>query len=130
MSWLLLVASIVLEVLGTVSMKLSEGFSRPLYSALVALFYALSIAGLALVLKGIEVSVAYAVWSGLGTAFIAMVGVIVFGEALSVGQGRRSGPHRGGGGDAQYAQPDALEEPYSLNVGEGKFSEVRGAHDD
>ena len=102
MSWLLLMASIVLEVLGTVSMKLSEGFSRPLYSALVALFYALSIAGLALVLKGIEVSVAYAVWSGLGTAFIAMVGVIVFGEALSVGQGRRSGPHRGGGGDAQY----------------------------
>ncbi|HZC85097.1 MAG TPA: multidrug efflux SMR transporter [Rubrobacter sp.] len=83
MSWLLLVASIVLEVLGTVSMKLSEGFSRPLYSALVAVFYALSIAGLALVIKRIEVSVAYAVWSGLGTAFIAMVGVFVFGEALT-----------------------------------------------
>lgn len=84
MSWLLLVASIVLEVLGTVSMKLSEGFSRPLYSALVAVFYALSIAGLALVIKRIDVSVAYAVWSGLGTAFIAMVGVSVFGEALTV----------------------------------------------
>jgi small multidrug resistance pump len=84
MSWLLLVASIVLEVLGTVSMKLSEGFSRPLYSALVAVFYALSIGGLALVLKRIDVSVAYAVWSGLGTAFIAMVGVSVFGEALTV----------------------------------------------
>src|SRR5215216_3595338 len=84
MSWLLLVASIVLEVLGTVSMKLSEGFSRPLYSALVAVFYAISIAGLALVLKRIDVSVAYAVWSGLGKAFIAMVGVRVFGEALSV----------------------------------------------
>jgi small multidrug resistance pump len=84
MSWLLLVASIVLEVLGTVSMKLSEGFSRPLYSALVAVFYALSIGGLALVLKRIDMSVAYAVWSGLGTAFIAMVGVGVFGEALSV----------------------------------------------
>ena len=84
MSWLLLVASIVLEVLGTMSMKLSEGFTKPLYSALVAVFYALSIAGLALVLKRIEMSVAYAVWSGLGTAFIAMVGVSVFGEALSV----------------------------------------------
>ena len=81
---MLLVASIVLEVLGTVSMKLSEGFSRPLYSALVAVFYALSIGGLALVLKRIDVSVAYAVWSGLGTAFIAMVGVSVLGEALSV----------------------------------------------
>ena len=84
MSWLLLVASIVLEVLGTVSMKLSEGFSKPQYSALVAVFYALSIAGLVLVIKRIEVSVAYAVWSGLGTAFIAMVGVSVFGEALTV----------------------------------------------
>jgi small multidrug resistance pump len=84
MSWLLLVASIVLEVLGTVSMKLSEGFSRPLYSALVVVFYTLSIAGLALVLKRIDVSVAYAVWSGLGTAFIAMVGVSVFSEALTV----------------------------------------------
>ena len=84
MSWLLLVVSIVLEVLGTVSMKLSEGFSRPLYSALVAVFYALSLAGLTLVLKRIEVSVAYAVWSGLGTALIAMVGVSVFGEALTV----------------------------------------------
>lgn len=84
MSWLLLVASIVLEVLGTMSMKLSEGFTRPLYSALVTVFYALSIAGLTLVLKRIEVSVAYAVWSGLGTAFIAMIGVSVFGEALTV----------------------------------------------
>ena len=84
MSWLLLVASIVLEVLGTMSMKLSEGFTKPMYSALVAVFYALSIAGLALVLKRIDVSVAYAVWSGLGTAFIAMVGGSVFGEALTV----------------------------------------------
>jgi small multidrug resistance pump len=84
MSWLLLLASIVLEVLGTMSMKLSQGFTRPLYSALVTVFYALSIAGLTLVLKRIDVSVAYAVWSGLGTAFIAMVGVSVFGEALTV----------------------------------------------
>ncbi len=84
MSWLLLVASIVLEVLGTMSMKLSEGFTRPLYAVLVMVFYALSIAGLMLVLKRIEVSVAYAVWSGLGTAFIAMVGVSVFGEALTM----------------------------------------------
>ena len=84
MSWGLLVASIVLEELGTMSMKLSEGFTKPLYSALVAVFYALSIAGLALVLKRIEVSVGYAVWAGLGTALVAMVGVSVFGEAWTV----------------------------------------------
>ena len=83
MSWLLLVASIVLEVLGTVSMKLSEGFSRPMYSALVAVFYALSIAGLALVIKRIDVSVAYAVWSGMGTALVAMIGIWFFQESLT-----------------------------------------------
>jgi small multidrug resistance pump len=85
MSWLVLVASIVLEVLATLSMKLSEGFSRPLYSALMALLYALSIAGLALVIKRIEVSVAYAVWSGLGTALIAMVGVIFIRPLYALG---------------------------------------------
>jgi small multidrug resistance pump len=44
----------------------------------------LSLGALTLSLKRIDVSVAYAVWSGLGTAFIAMVGVSVFGEALTV----------------------------------------------
>jgi small multidrug resistance pump len=44
----------------------------------------LSVGALTLSRKRIEVSVAYAVWSGLGTAFIAMVGVSIFGEALAV----------------------------------------------
>jgi len=83
MTWLLLVVSIVLEVLGTMSMKLSEGFTRPLHSALVMIFYALSIAGLTLVLKRIDVSVAYAVWSGLGTALVAALGMLAFGESLT-----------------------------------------------
>jgi small multidrug resistance pump len=44
----------------------------------------LSIGALTLSLKRIDVSVSYAVWSGLGTALVAMVGVSVFGEALTV----------------------------------------------
>jgi small multidrug resistance pump len=44
----------------------------------------LSVGALTLSRKRIEVSVACAVWSGLGTAFIAMVGVSIFGEALTV----------------------------------------------
>jgi len=84
MSWVMLVLAIVLEVAGTTNMKLSQGFTERLPSVLVFVFYGLSIGALTLSLKRIDVSVAYAVWSGLGTAFIAILGVSVFGEALTV----------------------------------------------
>jgi small multidrug resistance pump len=83
MSWLFLVLAIVLEVSGTTSMKLSQGFTRLLPSALVFVFYGLSLSALTLALKGIEVSIAYAVWSGLGTALIATAGVAWFKEPLT-----------------------------------------------
>lgn len=82
-SWLLLAVAIVLEVLGTTSMKLSEGFARPMYALLMVVFYTLSFVALALVLKRIDVSVAYAVWSGLGMALVAALGVLAFGEPLT-----------------------------------------------
>ena len=85
MSWMLLTLAIVLEVAGTTNMKLSQGFTERLPSVLVFVFYGLSIGALTLSLKRIDVSVAYAVWSGLGTAIIAMVGVGLFGEALTGG---------------------------------------------
>ena len=83
MHWLYLVLAIVLEVSGTTSMKLSQGFTRPLPSLLMFLFYALSLSALTLALKAIDVSVAYAVWSGLGTALIASVGVLWMKEPLN-----------------------------------------------
>jgi small multidrug resistance pump len=83
MSWMLLSLAIVLEVAGTTNMKLSQGFTERLPSVLVFVFYGLSIGALTLSLKRIDVSVAYAVWSGLGTAIIAIVGVGLFGEALT-----------------------------------------------
>ena len=84
MGWVVLVLAIVLEVAGTTNMKLSEGFTERLPSVLVFVFYGLSIGTLTLALKHTDVSVAYAVWSGLGTAFIAMLGVTVFGEPLTL----------------------------------------------
>jgi small multidrug resistance pump len=82
MSWLYLVLAIVLEVSGTTSMKLSQGFTQMLPSVLMFLFYGLSLGALTLALKSIDVSVAYAVWSGLGTALIATVGVLWLKEPL------------------------------------------------
>jgi small multidrug resistance pump len=83
MSWLYLVLAIVLEVSGTTSMKLSEGFTKILPSVLMFVFYGLSLSALTLALKKIDVSLAYAVWSGLGTALIASIGVLWLKEPLN-----------------------------------------------
>jgi small multidrug resistance pump len=83
MSWFYLVVAIVLEVSGTTSMKLSQGFTKMLPSVLMFLCYGLSLSALTLALKSIDVSVAYAVWSGLGTALIAAVGVLWLKEPLN-----------------------------------------------
>ncbi len=56
--WLYLALAIVLEVTGTTSMKLSEGFTKIVPSILMFVFYLASIAALTLALKKIDVSVA------------------------------------------------------------------------
>ena len=81
--WLILAAAIVLEVAGTTSMKLSEGFTKLLPSVLLFVCYAASFAALTFALKKIEVSIAYAIWSGVGTALIATIGILWFRETLT-----------------------------------------------
>jgi small multidrug resistance pump len=79
-----LAAAILLEVCGTTSLKLSDGFTRIAPSAAVVLCYVASFALLGLALRGIELSIAYAVWSGVGTAVVAAIGIIWFGESAAV----------------------------------------------
>lgn len=83
MNWLYLVVAILLEVSGTTCMKLSEGFTRLVPSILLFVFYALSLGMLTLALKRIDVSIAYAVWSAVGTALIATIGVLWFKEPIT-----------------------------------------------
>jgi small multidrug resistance pump len=84
MHWIYLTLAIVFEVAGTTCMKLSAGFSRHLPAVLMALFYAACFYCFTLALKKIDVSVAYAVWSGLGTALIATIGVLWFREPFTL----------------------------------------------
>ena len=79
--WLCLAGAIVLEVAGTTAMKLSEGFTKPLPSILIFIFYAVAFTLLTLALKRIDISVAYALWSGVGIALIATIGCIYFKRA-------------------------------------------------
>ena len=83
MAWLILFIGIVLEVIGTTSMKLSEGLTRPIYAVMMFVCYGLSLAAIALALKQLEVSLVYAIWAGLGTALIAAIGVVYFNEPLT-----------------------------------------------
>lgn len=83
-SWIYLIVAILFEVAGTTSMKLSEGFTRVIPSVLIFICYGICFSFLTLSLKKIEVSVAYSVWSGLGTTLIASIGVIWFRESMSI----------------------------------------------
>lgn len=80
MTWLYLILAILLEVTGTTCMKLSEGFTKTVPSILLFVFYILSFGMLTLALKRIDVSLAYAVWSGVGTALIVTIGILWFKE--------------------------------------------------
>ena len=82
--WLYLSGAIVLEVAGTTSMKLSAGFTKILPSVLIFVFYSASFVALTFALKKIDVSVAYAVWSGVGTALIAVIGMAYFRESATI----------------------------------------------
>ena len=84
MHWTLLIAAILFEVCGTTAMKLSDGFAKMLPSMLIFVFYGLSMACLTMAVRRIDISVAYAVWSGLGTGIVALIGAWWFGEPLGV----------------------------------------------
>ncbi len=83
MKWTLLTFGIIFEVLGTVCMKYAEGFTKLIPSILVFIFYGLSLAILVFVLRRMEVSIAYAIWAGAGTALIALIGIIWFHDSIS-----------------------------------------------
>lgn len=83
MHWVYLIFAILLEVSGTTCMKLSNGFTRVGPSLGMFIFYGLSLGAMAMALKRIDVSLAYAVWSGMGTALIASIGILWFKEPMS-----------------------------------------------
>jgi small multidrug resistance pump len=83
MTGLLLSIAIASEVVATLALKGSDGLSRPVPAAIVVVGYALSFWMLALVLKHLSVGTTYAVWSAAGTAAIATIGILAYGETAS-----------------------------------------------
>ncbi|MDP9467542.1 MAG: multidrug efflux SMR transporter [Chloroflexota bacterium] len=79
-AWLAL--AIGSEIVATVSLKLSAGFSKPTPSVVVVIGYAISFYSLSMSLRTIPLGVVYAVWSGVGTAAVVVIGVLLFREVL------------------------------------------------
>ena len=84
MYWIWLFVAILLEVAATVFLKLSNGFSKLIPTLIMALLYAVSFLPLAIALKKMDVSVAYAVWSAVGTAMVTIMGTFLFYEKISL----------------------------------------------
>lgn len=78
----LLMAAIGLEVAATALLPRAEGFTNPGWSAVVVAGYGVSIWLLSIVVRFMPVSVAYAVWAGVGTALVAVAGYFFLGESM------------------------------------------------
>ncbi|MEU5836783.1 multidrug efflux SMR transporter [Streptomyces diacarni] len=83
MVYVTLAGAILAEVLGTTAMKYSDGFSKLVPSLITAAGYVVAFVLLAHTLKTMSVGTAYAIWSGAGTAVIAMIGMVFIGESVT-----------------------------------------------
>lgn len=82
-AWPYLFLAIASEVVATSALKQSEGLHRPLPAVVALAGYAVAFACLAQALRVIPLGVAYAIWSGVGIASLAVIGAIVYREVLS-----------------------------------------------
>ncbi|MCU0264872.1 MAG: multidrug efflux SMR transporter [Actinomycetia bacterium] len=83
MHWLALLGAIAFEIIGTLSLKATDGFRRVGPTLVVLVGYGLSFWLLSVALRGIEVGVAYAIWSAVGTTVIAAFGILAWGESVT-----------------------------------------------
>jgi small multidrug resistance pump len=83
MLYVTLAGAILAEVLGTTAMKYSDGFSKLWPSLMTVAGYSVAFFLLAQTLRTMAVGTAYAIWSGAGTAAIALIGILFVGESVS-----------------------------------------------
>ncbi|WP_020385560.1 DMT family transporter [Kribbella catacumbae] len=84
MAWLVLIAAAAFEIAFALSLKPSDGFSRFWPTAGVLVFGVISVALLAKTLDRLPVGTAYAVWTGLGSIGVVTLGIVFFGEPLTL----------------------------------------------
>lgn len=84
MAWLLLVVAGLLEIVWSISMKASEGFTKHQFTAITLVAAGLSFWLLGLALRQLPVGTAYAVWTGIGAVGAAILGILLFKEPTTL----------------------------------------------
>jgi small multidrug resistance pump len=82
--WIFLTIAIVAEIIATTAIRSSNGFTVLVPSIVTVVGYAVAFACFAQALKSLDLGIAYAIWAGVGTATVAAIGIVVFGEPGSV----------------------------------------------
>jgi quaternary ammonium compound-resistance protein SugE len=84
MSWLYLLLAGLLEIAWAVGLKYTQGFSRPVPTLLTLSAVGASLWLLSAAVRGIPIGTAYAIWTGIGAAGAAILGVVLFEEPLTL----------------------------------------------
>ncbi|MGO4104416.1 multidrug efflux SMR transporter [Leifsonia sp. YAF41] len=84
MSWIILIASGVLEAVWATALGKSEGFTKLWPSIIFGVTILLSMGGLAYAMRDISIGTAYAVWVGIGAALTVLYAMIFSGEPASL----------------------------------------------
>ena len=83
-AWLLLGLAVTFEIAGALGLRFSEGFTLLIPTGLALVAFALALFLVSHVMKELPVSIAYPIWAGGGTAGVALIGVLVLGEGLTI----------------------------------------------
>ncbi len=76
--------AIIFGVMATISLKFSHGFKRLKSTLFLIIFYTISFSAMTLALKQLDLSVVYAIWSGVGTLLVAAISMLYFNESVSI----------------------------------------------
>jgi quaternary ammonium compound-resistance protein SugE len=86
MAWFVLVLAGLFEVAWAIGLKYTEGFTRPIPSALTIAAMVISVVLLGMAMKSLPVGTAYAVWVGVGAVGTAILGIVLFAEPATAGR--------------------------------------------
>jgi quaternary ammonium compound-resistance protein SugE len=86
MAWFILVLAGLFEVAWAIGLKYTEGFTRPIPSALTLAAMVISVVLLGMAMKSLPVGTAYAVWVGVGAVGTAILGIVLFAEPATAGR--------------------------------------------
>lgn len=84
MAYLYLAIAITAEVIATSALKASEEFTKLYPSLIVVIGYSVAFYFMTLVLRTIPIGITYAVWSGLGIVFVAIIGIVLYKETPDI----------------------------------------------